>query len=98
MHMNDEIIQRDSRLRKREVYICREHHVCLGLVILFLLIGAVSSIVDQTQAISERLAAQGNHVILFLLAYAYFCTLRIRHIESIKYYRSNNPSHATTNT
>src|SRR5262245_54231109 len=80
------IVRRDDKLLKREAYIRRARYVCLGLIP-FSLFCFYGMSLDPGPA-HEEVARRGPSVILFLLVYTYFCTLRIRHIESIKAYRS----------
>jgi hypothetical protein len=80
--INTSVIRRDEKLLKKEAYIRRERYVCLGLIPI-LLFGMWCTNPPHEEV------GYGLNVIVFLACYAYFCTLRIRHIESIKAYRAH---------
>ena len=85
--MTDKITVRDDKLFKREAYIRRERYVCIALSVICLL-GVLGTAVSEF--IPESTGRGGLLAILCLLGYAYYCTLLIRHIESIKTFRSQN--------
>lgn len=91
--MTDKITIRDERLLKREGYIRRERHACVGLSILCLLGSIAVPLIDREQTVPETAISSGFIAIICLLGYAYFCTLRIRHIESIKHLRLRMEKH-----
>ena len=96
--MSEEITKRDDKLLRREAYIRRERYVCLGLTG-FCLFGVFAGfIVGEEASGSETLSRSALTVIPFLLGYAYWCTLRIRHIESIKAYRSEGSTESESPT
>ena len=85
--MANRISKRDDKLLRREGYIRRERYVCLGLSILCLVGIFVASSTGEESSGTETLGRSAWMAIAGLLGYAYWCTLRIRHIESIKHYR-----------
>jgi hypothetical protein len=86
--MSDKITVRDEKLLRREGYIRRERYVCLGLSIMTVLGFVIEYFVVQDRAMAEITINGGVIAILCLLGYAYYCTLLIRHIETIKHCHS----------
>jgi uncharacterized protein YqhQ len=86
--MNDMITKHENKLLKREAYIRRERYVCLGMSVFSLPVILLNFFFEHSQSSTGFLITDGFSVIFFLLAYSYYCTLRIRHIDSIKHYRS----------
>jgi len=85
--MNEKIISREEKLLRRESYIRRERYVCLGLIVVCVCSVIAARITGESEDASEEFWGSTSSVIVCLLAYAYFCTLRLRHIASIKHHR-----------
>ena len=79
------ITEYDDRLLKREKYIRRERKTCIAIGILAIGGMFVTSLLDREQ----RFDKSAFTIALILLVYGYVCTLRLRHIESIKMYCPN---------
>jgi len=85
------LIARDNKLLARENYIRRERHVVFGIVGLSL-VAIIGD--DLIRAEGPALLAEGGiSAISVFLLYGYFCTLRLRHIETIRYYRRDDTCH-----
>lgn len=84
-----EVNDRDLRLIRREAYIRRERHVCVGMLSFSVFVIIIGSVVGHFGALpqSESAVESGFYTAIFFLIYLYICNLRIRHIESIIYYR-----------
>ena len=77
----------DDKLLRRESYIRRARYVALSL--------AVGNIVGFVAAANRVISEDPLPILVvafFLLVYGYSCTVRLRHIQSIKYYREMLPS------
>lgn len=84
--MNKNPQSSDDKLLRRESYIRRAGYVAFSLAV-----GAIVGFV----AAATRVISEDPYPILvvafFLLVYGYSCTVRLRHIQSIKYYRGMLP-------
>ena len=85
--MTGKITPQDEKLLRREGYIRRERHVCISGGILWLLAAIITPLFDRWHYISDGIDRSGIGFALFMFGYAYFCTMRLRHIESIKHYQ-----------
>jgi hypothetical protein len=83
----DELKLRDEKLLRREAYIRRERRVCWGFGLLCLFGIVITPLFDREKTMSANTINGGLLGMLCFLGYAYYCTLLIRHIESIKAYR-----------
>ena len=81
--MTENTTSRDDKLLKRESYIRRERYVAFSLAAG----GALGAIAEATHLISEGGFFPTLGFTLFFLVYADSCSLRLRHIQSIKFYR-----------
>jgi hypothetical protein len=82
--MTTRLSLRDEKLLKKEAYIRRERHVCIGIGIISLIGYIIGRFAGQIETSGSTAIFS---VELFFWGYAYYCTLLIRHIESIKAYR-----------
>ena len=89
--MNEKVIAKEDKLLRQESYIRRERHVCFGLTVLCVFVAIISHIAEREVA-AEVFWGSTSSLIVCLLGYAYYCTLRLRHIDSIKYYRGVEPN------
>ena len=81
--MTEDTTSRDDKLLKRESYIRRERYVAFSL--------AAGCILGAIAKATHSISADGLYpmlgVALFFLVYTDSCNLRLRHIQSIKFYR-----------
>jgi hypothetical protein len=81
--MNKNPTTSDDKLLRRESYIRRERSVAFSLAAG----GILSFIAAATDAIPKDGLYPALAAALFFLVYGDSCSLRLRHIQSIKYYR-----------
>ena len=91
--MNEKVTAREEKLLRRESYIRRERYVCIGLTVLCVFSVIAARITGETEAASEGFWGSTSSVVVCLLAYAYYCTLRLRHIDTIKHHRGGGSNH-----
>ncbi len=79
------ITRRGEKLLRKEGYIRRERYVCLGLSLVILIGITVMSFVAEDPSRMEVPISGAVTAIFCFLGYAYYCTLLIQHIETIKH-------------